>query len=277
MNFYNKILYFLLLFISFQLFAKQKLVIKGSDTLGIKMITKLAEAFENKHSGTNFEIAAEGSSTGIAAIIDGTADIGMSSRELRGKEKFSAGVNGVRIEKTIVARDAVAVIVNQANPINKMTLIDIERIFTDDVKDWSSIGGKSGKISTYTRNTASGTYSFFQKFAMSNRDYGSASQKMAGNEQIATEVAKNENGIGYIGLAYASTKGIKIVSIDGILPSAQVGKAKHPYRLTRALNCFTNGKPRGTTKLFLDFILSKEGQEIVSGSGFLSIEGYSGN
>ena len=127
--------------------GQAKIVIKGSDTLGAKMIPKLAEAYENKNPGTKFEIAAEGSSTGIAAIIDGTADIGMSSRELKGKEKASAGANGVRLTKTVVALDAVAVIVNENNPISKLSLKDIERIFTDDVTDWSSVGGKSGKIS----------------------------------------------------------------------------------------------------------------------------------
>ena len=120
--------------------GQAKIVIKGSDTLGAKMIPKLAEAYENKNPGTKFEIAAEGSSTGIAAIIDGTADIGMSSRELKGKEKASAGANGVRLTKTVVALDAVAVIVNENNPISKLSIKDIERIFTDDVTDWSSVG-----------------------------------------------------------------------------------------------------------------------------------------
>ena len=78
-------------------FAQDKLIIKGSDTLGAKMIPKIAEAYENKNPGSKFEIAAEGSSTGIAAIIDGTAHIGMSSRELKGKEKAAAGSNGVRL------------------------------------------------------------------------------------------------------------------------------------------------------------------------------------
>ena len=153
-------------------FAQDKLVIKGSDTLGAKMIPKIAEAYENKNPGSKFEIAAEGSSTGIAAIIDGTA-IGMSSRELKGKEKAAAGANGVRLVKTVVANDAVAVIVNESNPLSKLSLKDVERIFTGDVTNWSAVGGKSGGISGYTRNTSSGTYAFFQKFALAGRDYGS--------------------------------------------------------------------------------------------------------
>ena len=110
------------------LIAENKIVIKGSDTLGSKVIPKLAEAYENRYPGTKFEIAAEGSSTGIAAIIDGTAEIGMSSREFKGKEKASAGANGVRLTKTVVALDAVAIIVNQSNPIKQLSLKQVERI-----------------------------------------------------------------------------------------------------------------------------------------------------
>ena len=118
--------------------GQAKIVIKGSDTLGAKMIPKLAEAYENKNPGTKFEIAAEGSSTGIAAIIDGTADIGMSSRELKGKEKASAGANGVRLTKTVVALDAVAVIVNENNPISKLSLKE-SIIFIHNIKKIISV------------------------------------------------------------------------------------------------------------------------------------------
>lgn len=253
------------------LIAEDKIVIKGSDTLGSKVIPKLAEAYENRYPGTKFEIAAEGSSTGIAAIIDGTAEIGMSSREVKGKEKASAGANGVRLTKTIVALDAVAIIVNENNPIKQLSLKQVERIFTDDFKDWSSVGGRSGKISVYTRNTSSGTYAFFQKFALEGRDYGASTQKMAGNEQIAIEVANNPNGIGYIGLAYVGAEGIQVIAVDGILPFFP-DKNSGNYKLARKLNCYTNGNPSGNAKKFLDFILSESGQKIVSNTGFISLD-----
>jgi phosphate transport system substrate-binding protein len=251
--------------------AHDKLVIKGSDTLGAKMIPKIAEAYENKNPGSKFEIAAEGSSTGIAAIIDGTAHIGMSSRELKGKEKATAGANGVRLVKTVVANDAVAVIVNESNPLSQLTLKDVERIFTGDVTNWSAVGGKSGGISGYTRNTSSGTYAFFQEFAMAKRDYGSATQKMAGNEQIATEVANNPNGIGYVGLAYVGAKGLKVIAVDGVLPSPKTAN-DGSYTLARGLNCFTNGAPTGAAKKFLDFALTAPGQKIVASTGFVPVK-----
>ena len=195
----------------------------------------------------------------------------MSSREVKGKEKASAGANGVRLTKTVVALDAVAIIVNQSNPIKQLSLKQVERIFTDDFKDWSSVGGRSGKISAYTRNTSSGTYAFFQKFALEGRDYGASTQKMAGNEQIATEVSKNANGIGYVGLAYVGAKGIKIVSIDKVMPTPATAN-DGSYKLARGLNCFTNGKPTGVAKKFLDFSLTAEGQKIVGSTGFVPVK-----
>src|SRR5213082_3718458 len=202
------------------------LVIKGSDTLGAKLVPQLAEEFKAQHPGTAFNIAAEGSTTGIAAIIDGTAQIGMSSRPTKPEEISAAKAKGVNFKETIVAYDGIAAIVNAANPIKALTKKQVEQIFTGDVTDWSAVGGSGGKISVYTRNTSSGTYSDFKELAMKKRDYAGGSQKMAGNEQIAAEVSQNPNGIGYVGLAYTRTTGIKVMPIEGVLPSTQTVHAK---------------------------------------------------
>ena len=168
-----------------------RLVIKGSDTLGAKLVPQLAEQFKAQHPGTTFDIAAEGSTTGIAAIIDGTAQIGMSSRRAKPSEVAAAASKSVNMKPTIVAFDGIAVIVNAGNSVKSLTKKQVEQIFTGDVTDWSAIGGSGGKISIYTRNTSSGTYSEFKELAMKKRDYAGGSQKMAGNEQIAAEVGKN--------------------------------------------------------------------------------------
>src|SRR5438552_5163677 len=196
-----------------------RLVIKGSDTLGAKLVPQLAEQFKSQHPGTTFDIAAEGSTTGIAAIIDGTAQIGMSSRRAKPAEMSAASSKGINMKPTIVAYDGIAVIVNSANPIKSLTKKQVEQIFTGEVSDWSAAGGSGGAISIYTRNTSSGTYSEFKELAMKKRDYATSAQKMAGNEQIAAEVGKNANGIGYVGLAYTKAQGTKVVSIDGETPS----------------------------------------------------------
>jgi phosphate transport system substrate-binding protein len=131
------------------------------------------------------------------------------------------------------------------------------------------VGGNPGKISLYTRNTSSGTYSDFKALAMKNRDYASSSQKMAGNEQIVAEVAKNPSGIGYVGLAYANEAGTKVVPIDGATPSKEsVLSKKYPY--ARPTFYYTNGEPTGEARKFLDFTLSAEGRKIAEDIGFVA-------
>ena len=123
----------------------ERLVIKGSDTLGAKLVPQLAEHFKAEHPGTTFDIAAEGSTTGIAAIIDGTAGIGMSSRRAKSSEVGAANAKGKNMKPTIVAYDGIAVIVNSANPVKTMTKKQVEQIFAGDVADWSAVGGSGGK------------------------------------------------------------------------------------------------------------------------------------
>ena len=248
-----------------------RVVIKGSDTLGAKLVPQLAEQFKAQHPGTTFDIAAEGSTTGIAAIIDGTAQIGMSSRRAKTSEVGAAASKGKHMKPTIVAFDGIAVIVNSGNPIKGLTKKQVEQIFTGEITDWSAVGGSGGKISVYTRNTSSGTYAEFKELAMKKRDYAPDSQKLAGNEQIAQEVGKNPNGVGYIGLAYTKASGIKIVPIDGASPSKESVLAKsYPY--ARPTFFYTNGEPTGVVKEFIDFTVGPEGQKIVEQVGFVPIK-----
>lgn len=253
------------------LHGAETIVIKGSDTLGAKMVPQLAEAFKarmaNQGIDVAFEIAAEGSSTGVAAVIDGTAEIGMSSRDPRDKEVAAAKTSGVDMKTITVAKDGIAIIVNEQNPMELITLEEIEFIFSGDITDWSGITVQTGDISVYTRNTSSGTYAVFQQMAMNSRDYGSDTQKMAGNEQIAAEVAKNPNGIGYVGLAYVKTPGVKVLPINGKGPEDSGYPLARPlyYLINKAntLNPITND--------FIGFSMSPEGQRIVNRVNFLSL------
>jgi phosphate transport system substrate-binding protein len=248
-----------------------KIVIKGSDTLGAKLVPQLAEVFKSKHPDTNFEIAAEGSATGIAAIIDGTAQIGMSSRKVEPTEESVAKAKGVTFQETVVAHDGIAVVVNEKNAVKKLSKKQVEQIFTGDVTDWSAVGGRPGAISVYTRNTSSGTYKDFKGLAMKKRDYAASSQKMAGNEQIVGEVAKNPNGVGYVGLAYIKTPGVKVVPIEGIeLSEENVRSGKYPY--SRETYFYTNGEAQGDAKAFLEFTVGEEGQKIAKQVGFVPLK-----
>ena len=249
----------------------QKLVIKGSDTLGAKLVPMLSEEYRAANPGVSFEIAAEGSTTGIAAITDKTAQIGMSSRRARSTEMSGAAAKGVTLKPIIVCYDGMGVIVNEKNPITSLTRRQVEQIFTGDVTDWSAVGGKPGKFSIYTRNTSSGTYSDWKDLAMKKRDYAPSSQKMAGNEQIAAEVGKNPNGIGYVGVAYIHAPGVKVVPIEGHLPTKdEVLKKTYPY--ARPNFYYTNGEPSGEAAKFIEFTLSEAGQRIVEKVGFIPVK-----
>ena len=247
------------------------IVIKGSDTLGAKLVPQLAEQFKSEHPGTTFDIAAEGSATGFAALIDKTAAIGMASRPAKPEEIANGKAKGIDMKETTVAYDGIAVIVNTANSIKSLTRKQVEQIFTGEVTDWSAVGGSGGKISVYTRNTSSGTYAEFKELAMKKRDYARDSQKLAGNEQIAQEVGKNPNGVGYVGLAYSQAIGVKVVPIDGAMPSKESVLAKN-YPYARPTFYYTNGEPTGAVKEFIDFTIGPEGQKIVEQVGFVPIK-----
>ena len=251
--------------------ATETLVIKGSDTLGAKMVPQLAEAYKAKlqKQGIDvaFEIAAEGSSTGVASVIDATAEIGMSSRDPKDKEVAKAKSKGVDMKAITVAKDGIAIIVNESSPLESISLEEIELIFSGDVTDWSGISTQTGTISAYTRNTSSGTYAVFQKLGMSSRDYGAETQKMAGNEQIAAEVAKNPNGIGYVGLAYINTPGVKVLPVNGQAPDSP------EYPLARPLYYLinTNTVRSSAANDCIGFTFSPEGQEIIHQVHFLPV------
>jgi phosphate transport system substrate-binding protein len=249
----------------------QKLVIKGSDTLGAKLVPMIAEEYRAANPGVSFEIAAEGSTTGISAIIDNTAQIGMSSRRARPTEMSGGAAKGVTLKPLIVCYDGMGVIVNENNPITTLTKRQVEQIFTGDITDWSAVGGNPGTFSIYTRNTSSGTYSDWKDLAMKKRDYAPSSQKMAGNEQIAAEVGKNPNGIGYVGVAYINAPGVKVIPIEGHLPTKEEVLAKsYPY--ARPNFFYTNGEPSGEAAKFIAYVLSDAGQKVVEKVGFIPVK-----
>ena len=249
----------------------EQLVIKGSDTLGAKLVPQLAEAYGAEHPDIKFNIAAEGSSTGFAALLDQTANIGMSSRRAKPTEISAAIAKGLNLRPTIVAWDGIAIVVNGQNSLKGLSKKQVEQIFTGDITDWSAVGGQPGKISVYTRNTASGTYADFKELAMNKRDYAGSAQKMAGNEQIVSEVGRNPAGIGYVGLAYTKAPGVKVIAVDGKVPNhADVRDKSYPY--SRPTFYYTNGEPVGAAKEFVDFTLSAKGQKIVEQVGFVPIK-----
>lgn len=249
--------------------SAQTLSLKGSDTLGAKLVPQLAEKFKAAgNNGVKFEIAAEGSTTAFPALANKTAQIGMSSRKVKDEERTFCKTKGVYIKEYPICHDMICVIVNKNSPLANLTKAQVAKIFTGQIKDWSEMGGTPGPISIYTRNTSSGTYKDWQKMAMEGRDYPSSSLKMAGNEQIAQEVAKNKGGIGYVGLAYSTTRGVKAVTIDGVQAIASNEKK---YAYARECYLYMPDKPTPEAQSFLNFVLSPAGQAVVQSTGFISV------
>jgi len=195
----------------------------------------------------------------------------MSSRNVKDSEKDEFTAKGLEIKDWIAAYDMIGVIVNEANGVENLTLEQVEGIFTGDITDWSEVGGEAGEISVYTRNTSSGTYALFQEVAMNERDYGADTQKMAGNEQIASEVAANENGIGYVGLAYTEKDGVKAVQVDGVELKPENAK---DYKISRSLHYYTvDGKLSEAAKTFLDWAINDEkAHEVIDRVGFIPVK-----
>ena len=274
---HSKLMYRLLSFLtvllsSLSLSLADTIIITGSDTLGAKLVPLLSEAYlaenEKAQNSTTFEISAEGSNTGIAAVIDGTTSIGLSSTRASQTELLKAQSQGVELAHIPVAQDAIAVIVNKNNPIENLSLRVVESIFTGDIKNWAALSNYSGRISAYSRNTSSGTYRAFQSLALRKRNFASKVLKMASNEQIVAEVEQNPYGIGYVGLAYINSPSIKVVSIDGFSPAD--GNA---YSLNRPLYYLIDKNrplPEATNQ-FIGFTLSPRGQKIVSSVNFIPI------
>ena len=248
-------------------FADSKIDIKGSDTLGAKLVPQLKNAYVKSNPSVKIDILAQGSSHAFSNLDAGTADIGMSSRKVKQKELDKFEAKGKALVEHVAAWDMIAVIVNDKNPVRKLSLKQIEGIFTGSISNWSEVGGPDAPISVYTRNTSSGTYKSFSGLAMSKKDYGTKCQKLEGNQPIVTEVTKNINGIGYVGFAYAKGENYKTVKVEGV--SAKVSKIAD-YPLARKLYYYTVGQPTGEAAKFLKWATSSDAANaIVAEIGFI--------
>jgi len=254
--------------------AQAAVTVKGSDTMVI-LSQRWAEAYMKKNAGKKVQVTGGGSGTGIAALINGTTDVANSSRSI--KEDESAKVRdrfNVLPAETAVAKDGVALYVNEANGLSQLTIEQLYGIYTGDVTNWKQVGGADAPIVLYSRENSSGTYVFFKEHVLKGDDFAAAAQTLPGTAAVVNAVAREKNGIGYGGAAYAKgVKELKVVGKDGqgYLPSAEnVKSGKYP--LSRPLFVYTRGKPTGEAKDFIDFCLSDEGQAVVTAVGYYPVK-----
>lgn len=250
------------------------IICKGSDTI-LPLAQREAEVFMAKHPEHSITVVGGGSGVGIAAIIDGTTDIAMASREIKAKEKRQARQGGVAVKENIIARDALSVIVHPSNPISKLSIKQLEKIFTGEFITWKDVGGAPKPIVVYSRDSSSGTYAFFKERVLSNREYTPAALLQPSNGAIVQAVSQTEGAVGYVGLAYLTDE-IKALAVSEnnavyVAPSPETA-ATGEYPVTRPLYMYTNGAPKGLVKQFLDFILSAEGTKIVTEVGYIPVQ-----
>ena len=247
----------------------EKIVMAGSTTV-LPIAQKTAEEFMNDNPSADISVRGGGSSVGIAALIDGNCDIADSSRPIKDVEIQKASANGRDPVAHIVALDGIAVVVNKSNSVSKLSKKQVRDIYTGKITDWSQIGGKPGKIVVVSRDTASGTFEAFGELIMNKEKVLPSALMQASNQAVGQIIGQTPSGIGYVGLGFMSGE-LKAVEIDGVMPSKEtVLSGKYP--VSRPLFMYTNGKPQGVLKEYLDFIKSKKGQELVETQGYVGLK-----
>jgi phosphate transport system substrate-binding protein len=251
-----------------QVFAEE-ITIKGSTTV-LPIAQAAAEEFMDKNSGVSISVQGGGSSIGIAAIIDGTCDIGDASRSIKDAEIEKAVSKGVDPKAHVVAMDGIAVIVNNSNALSRITKKQLKDIYTGKISDWAEVGGSGGKIVVISRDSSSGTFEAFGELALEKAKVRPDALLQASNQAVATTVAETPGAIGYLGLGFVSSQ-IKAIPVDGVEATKEtVLSTKYP--LSRPLFMYTNGNPQGIVKEFIDFVLSDEGQKLVEANGYVGLK-----
>jgi phosphate transport system substrate-binding protein len=264
----------------------------GSDTMN-NLMTLWGEGFKKYYPNVKLEVEGKGSSTAPPALIEGTADFGPMSRDMKQKEidNFESKF-GYKPTALPAAIDMLAVFVHKDNPINRLTLAEVDAIFSKtrklghskDVVKWGDVGltgdWADKPISLYGRNAASGTYGYFKERALGNGDYKPGVKEQPGSSSVVQGVASDKYGIGYSGMGYL-TADVRAVALarkpadkKGIPPLAQFAYSGE-YPLSRFLNVYVNYKPGGkldpVKREMVRYIFSREGQSDVLKDGYLPV------
>jgi phosphate transport system substrate-binding protein len=256
---------------------------KGSDTI-VNLALAWAERYQAEHPDISISVTGGGSGTGIAALINGTVDIANASRAMSADEIKQAKANGVTPVEFVVSRDAIAVVVNPENPVQRLTLQQISDIYSGKINNWSGVGGDNRPIVRLSRETNSGTHVYFLQTVIRLGDsknktlFSTDTLLLPSSEGIINEVRQNPNAIGYDGLGYIPpdlANSVIAVARDAngpfVAPSITTVN-DNSYPVARDLYMYTAGEPTGAIKDYLNWILSPEAQTIVANLGFVPIK-----
>ena len=274
----------------------------GSDIVGDHLGPALAEAFLQSQGATNLqiipgakpeekivegllpgdstltaiEITAHGSAAAFTSLADETCDIGMASRKIKPEEVAKLATLGNMTSagsEHILGLDGIAVIVNPANRISELRKDEIRRIFTGDITDWSQVGASHGAIKIYARDDQAGDFDAFNSLVMAGKPLASSARRFEDSNALTEAVSGDPNGIGFISLPYVHNAKSIAVSEKGTeaLKPTRLTVAAEDYPLSRRLYLYTPATARNKyLHMFVEFALSKQGQEVVAANGFVS-------
>lgn len=255
--------------------AAQKITIKGSDTV-LPLAQKEAEQYMRANAGKSVTVTGGGSGVGIAALLDGTTDIAMSSRKIKMDEKMKLEEKNKKSKEVIIANDALSVIVHPANKVSKLTREQIEGIYTGKIKNWKDIGGADMTIVVYARESSSGTYEFFREHVLNKKNQASSVLNMPATGAIIQSVSQTKGAIGYVGLAYVS-KGVKSLAISYDAGKSYINATREnaisgKYPVVRPLYFYYPEAKEAAVKPFMNYVLSSQGQKIVEEVGYIPLK-----
>jgi phosphate transport system substrate-binding protein len=244
------------------------LKVTGSTTV-LPIAQKAADAYMTDHAMTDIQVTGGGSSVGVQAIGEGTADIGMSSREISPDEM----IKYPNLQPTVIANDGIAIIVNPANSVSGLTLAQLKAIYNGSVTNWKAVGGPDQTIVVVGRDSASGTRTFFSEKVMNKENFTVTQLEKNSNGAVEQTVAQTPGAIGYVGLGFINSdvKDVPIL-VNGVPIAPTVATVlDKSYPISRPLVMITQGPPSGIARNYIDFILSPAGQKLVTDEGFVPL------
>ncbi len=261
-------------FLGIAMVSQKKITVKGSDTMVI-VAQKWAEVYMKSHPEAAIQVTGGGSGTGVSALINGTTDIANSSRPMSQSEiqKLKDRFNTLGVEIPC-AKDGITIYLSETNKVNELTIKQLSGIFSGRIKNWKEVGGNDEDIKLYGRENSSGTYVFFKDNVV-KADYAASCQTLPGTAAVVNAVKKDKNGIGYGGAAYAA--GIKLCKVKkdektpGYIANSETVK-NGTYPISRYLYMYLRNKPTGDVKKYIDWILSPDGQKIVTQVGYFPVK-----
>lgn len=256
------------------------LKVQGSDTM-VQLSQQLAKAYMAKYPEKIVSIQGGGSGTGIAALLNQSADIANASRKMKEKEWNLASKKEIKVTEHIVGLDALAVIVHGDNKLTKLTIDQLSDIYAGKITNWKELGGVDAEILVISRDSNSGTHVFFKEEVLrkgdkkSELEFGQGTVYAVSNQAMIDQVKTNPSAIAYVGMGWLIDE-VKLVAVSKngkifVLPSF-VDAQNGSYPLARTLQIYVNEASAEKASSFVEFIMSPEGQAVVKEVGFVPVK-----